>query len=321
MVSNLNTSSVPLPDREFFWRQVMENRFMALNFEPLGGTPFAATLDYLRLGNLDLMRLEASAHAVARSTQSAQTDASEFFMISYQIAGEGKLEQANRFSTQTAGDFVLYDSRRPFNMSYSSDFCKHVIRIPRAKLLAHITNPESLCAITVQKDSEAGLLLGAMLRTLFMSSSSSSICVQESLAKGLIEVAIGGLQSIPDAAIAEPSKLHSFHLQRVKLYIAENLSDPSLNIEKISVDLKLSISSLYRVFEMENMTLSQWIWNQRLEHCKRDLLARNLAHKNIGDIAFDWGFSNFAHFSRAFKKETGMTPREFRLAAQIKTRS
>jgi AraC-like DNA-binding protein len=35
---------------------------------------------------------------------------------------------------------------------------------------------------------------------------------------------------------------------------------------------------------------------------------------NIADIAFAAGYDNAPHFSRAFKRLTGMTPREYRCA-------
>jgi len=35
-------------------------------------------------------------------------------------------------------------------------------------------------------------------------------------------------------------------------------------------------------------------------------------HRKIFEIAYEWGFGSEAHFSRAFRKTFGMTPRETR---------
>ena len=35
----------------------------------------------------------------------------------------------------------------------------------------------------------------------------------------------------------------------------------------------------------------------------------------MSDIAFSWGFNDAAHFSRSFKEQYGMSPREFRQQA------
>jgi AraC-like DNA-binding protein len=37
-----------------------------------------------------------------------------------------------------------------------------------------------------------------------------------------------------------------------------------------------------------------------------------LRNRSVAEIAFSWGFTSQAHFSRAFRAQTGLTPRDFR---------
>ncbi|HEV8315310.1 MAG TPA: helix-turn-helix domain-containing protein, partial [Burkholderiaceae bacterium] len=63
------------------------------------------------------------------------------------------------------------------------------------------------------------------------------------------------------------------------------------------------------------------IWLQRLDACERALAGAGSAGRTITEIAYAAGFSDAAHFSRAFQQRFGMTPRAYRrrhgLAAQM----
>ena len=48
----------------------------------------------------------------------------------------------------------------------------------------------------------------------------------------------------------------------------------------------------------------------RLDGCRGDLARQS--DRTISEIAFAWGFSSSAHFSRAFRKRFGVTPTAFR---------
>ena len=56
----------------------------------------------------------------------------------------------------------------------------------------------------------------------------------------------------------------------------------------------------------------RWVWTERLKKIAKELGNPALSHLSVSSIAFDWGFSDAAHFSRAFKAAFGMTPRNFR---------
>lgn len=312
MHSTLTTRTMPQGERVEFWRETIGEMFVPLEFEADDTGAFCADLQHAPMGVLDLMTLSPSAHTVIRSERLARQSDADYFMVSYQISGQGLLRQGDREARQNAGDFVLYDSTRPFQMGYAADFSKHILRIPRSLLNAHFSSPERLCGLTIHAQSGPGILLGGMLNSLANSGGGMAPQVVEPIANALIELVIGGLQSLPQADQCEPSKLQAFHLARVKSYILQNLGDACLNMEKVAQALRMSVSSLYRVFENEPQPLAQWIWSQRLQLCQRDLKNPALKGRNIGDIGFDWGFSNCTHFSRAFKRETGLTPKEFR---------
>jgi AraC family transcriptional activator of tynA and feaB len=57
---------------------------------------------------------------------------------------------------------------------------------------------------------------------------------------------------------------------------------------------------------------SEYVMERRLDGAAADLRDPALAAKDIGTIAFDWGFSDSSHFTRRFKQRFGCRPRDWR---------
>jgi len=71
-----------------------------------------------------------------------------------------------------------------------------------------------------------------------------------------------------------------------------------------------SLSTFKREFSRTfNTTPAKWIRERRLSWAAQ--LLRN-SNKNITEITYDSGYDSLSHFSSLFRKQYGMTPREYR---------
>ena len=95
-------------------------------------------------------------------------------------------------------------------------------------------------------------------------------------------------------------------------FIQHRLGDPGLTPAAIAEAHHISVRYLYQVFDTHQMTVAAWIRHCRLERCHRDLANPRLCSRSIRAVAARWGFSNPAHFSRAFRAAYGMSPRDHR---------
>ncbi len=78
----------------------------------------------------------------------------------------------------------------------------------------------------------------------------------------------------------------------------------------LSEELHHDYSYLSRLFSgVEGITIEKYILSQKIERVK-ELLFYN--ESTLSEIAFKMNYSSVAHLSSQFKKETGMTPTEFK---------
>jgi AraC-like DNA-binding protein len=99
---------------------------------------------------------------------------------------------------------------------------------------------------------------------------------------------------------------------RIMNYIESHLTESTLGPVEIASALRVSVRHIHRAFANQGSTVGDWIWAQRLKHCRSDLCDPRLQTKSITEIAFYWGFNDSAHFSHAFKKQFLLCPRTFR---------
>jgi AraC-like DNA-binding protein/CheY-like chemotaxis protein len=110
-------------------------------------------------------------------------------------------------------------------------------------------------------------------------------------------------------------KENPFIIKEVTEYINENICE-KIEISTLAKIAKWSEQHFIREFtkHMER-TPYQYILHQKIEKAKVILAETN---KSITYIAYDLGFSSYSNFCVAFKKETGITPIDFKNKIKIK---
>ncbi len=93
-------------------------------------------------------------------------------------------------------------------------------------------------------------------------------------------------------------------------YIHTHYNDQNISVSGLAKDANMSEVNLNRLFrELYGMTVSAYIQRIRVQHAKT-LLENSVTH--VGEVAQATGYIDVYTFSHAFKRETGLSPTDWR---------
>ena len=107
----------------------------------------------------------------------------------------------------------------------------------------------------------------------------------------------------------EYSSIDEIFLKQAVKKVEEKLADDTFDFDQFALDMATSKSTLHRKLKtLTGLSPGEFIRNIRLKHSVQ-MLTNNMG--NISEIAFAVGFNDPKYFSRCFKIEFGMTPKEY----------
>lgn len=122
---------------------------------------------------------------------------------------------------------------------------------------------------------------------------------------------VGLLRTDKEKNKEEEMEQDRLSFERIKEIIDENLADPNISVTSIAYKLEISPSYLSRFFKKnEKIGVLDYIHKKRIEKAKELLDSdKNIKIKEVSEQV---GFYNLTTFIRVFKKNTGVTPGEYR---------
>ena len=224
-------------------------------------------------------------------------------MLWLALGGRTSFAQGGRVAKISAGDLMLHDQTQPFALEFGQHSHALMITIPRQFLASRLPSAGQLTARRVSAGTRLGAFAGSIVRQLIALDGASSGELVDRMSTSAMDLVLAALER----ELTLPLSFQDRRLADVKRYILANLDDTDLDLDTIAANQNVSIRTLNRLFAREGTTPIRWLWQQRLNAAYLALVERRT--NRVTDAAFDFGFSDTAHFSRAFRAAFGQSPR------------
>jgi AraC family transcriptional activator of tynA and feaB len=231
-------------------------------------------------------------------------------IIITQLGGVRSYCQGGNAAVLKPGDTTLVDSGDPWKSECGGTCARLYLRIPRWQVQSHLRLNCLPVLPRISGVSKSGAALFHLATSLYEEADAMSAQEAAAAVQAYLDV-LAGCLAHPEQASIELGT-YAEHRARIEQFVENHLADPSLNPAQIAAAIGVSVRHLHRIFLSKGHTVAEWVRERRLEHCRSDLVNPRLSQRNITDIAYFWGFSDSAHFSKSFKKEFGLSPRAFR---------
>ncbi|MES2272259.1 MAG: AraC family transcriptional regulator [Pseudomonadota bacterium] len=229
-------------------------------------------------------------------------------------SGTVKIVRASGSAEIRPGQAGILDSGTPFvatlKTSDEGTHSSYQVIIPPDLFLDHLQEAERLTE-PFSLTSASGQIARELLETVVKHGSTLGDKVSESLVRGMLE-AVGDHLRNSDIELPRRQKLVDRRLADIENYIKMNLADPDLSYDKVAVSCGISPRYLCFLLKSHNTSFSELVWQNRLPKARDWLISPKTRDYPIHEIAYMSGFKSAAHFSRMFRANYGMPPREFR---------
>jgi AraC-like DNA-binding protein len=314
---SFSTAQLPPSDRIDAWqwkaRQICGDCRMRFPKNLL----FHGSIDSRKIGGLEWTRFSSSAISFTKTPPETALSENRCCIFITQLRGIRRYSQLGAAVILQPGDSTLIDSGHPWSSDCPGECTRLYLRVPGWMMENRLRMSEIPVARRIPGKAGLGAILFHLTTSLYEEA--------ELLRREEGGAALEGYFEILSACIGHLEGARGIRQERTELssriqaFIEGHLAEPSLGPVEIASAAGISVRHLHRLFSYKGNTVGSWIRERRLQQCRSDLADPRLRERSITEIAFLWGFSDSAHFSRCFRRQFGICPRVFRAQSGLKT--
>jgi AraC-like DNA-binding protein len=308
----VDTELVEPDQRLEYWSREAGRLFEPVTILPRTDEPYAGRIVVHNLGPVSIAHVTAAPNRCVRSLREVAASDPEEVQLHVVLRARCVVSQGHRRSVVGLGGMTSYDSSRPYRIESEGPFELFICSVPKAILGRH---GERICkstALPLPSGAGPSRILRSFLCGLGRELEQGNVGEDSADLGDCLLTMIRGIYQAPGGRRGEPRPPAAILLSEIKGFIDANLADPRLRPEMVARSHFISTRYLHKLFEGGNASVSQWIREQRLERCRRDLEDWSLSAQSVSEIASRWGLHDASHFSHAFRSRYGRSPQQVR---------
>ncbi|MCC6389970.1 MAG: helix-turn-helix domain-containing protein [Bryobacterales bacterium] len=289
-------------DRFRAWRESISVLYDVWQTKESGAGDFHASLRAYLLGGIIVSEVGFDAQILVRDRPRLSADGIDHYLV---VLHEScfVMDCPERVRT---GDVQVLDLARPY-MAQTGKSRGIAVMVPREAMRPLLPGDITLHDCTLGRETAPGRILGEYMRLLLRQAPGVHPAESRTVAHATAAMIAACLHPAAEAMGRARDPISRTQLARAKQFIERHLHSRTLCPDGISRALRLPRNRLYALFEPEG-GVCRYIWNRRLARAYRDLRDPSSRRRGIAEIAYRWGFSSAAHFSRVFRKTYGLSP-------------
>lgn len=306
----ITTNVYPKEQRRDAWRFALKRLSLTLD-EADEATLYGELIQFRSSSNIDFIR-------VTGTPQSWSIDFREqpqTYWLAMILDGTAVMRDAQGETRLSDGEMICGRGDSPVHLAFAGDNRSLVVQVPHSELSMRLKNPIGTTPRKIATDTGTARVFAGMLRSLADTILDITTDQARPIELAFPEFLVTSLlDNAPAKALGGAAGMRAALLERIFQTIEIRLSDPDLNYQQVAAEHGISPRYLQKLFESIEDSFGHYVKVRRLERCRLDLRSPLHVQKSISDILFEWGFNDSASFSRAFREQYGISPREYRKA-------
>ena len=308
-LSHWTTKGIHRSDVTDAWACALANNYGPWQVHKDVGPQFSASVKSREFNGLRVVECVCDPCTGRRLPQLIARDDEAYIGVQITKAGSETFHFGGEKVNVGPGDLLIWTSNQPTEFTVIEKLHKVSLILPLAAVQERLPRGAQFNGAMMDSRRGIGAVLFGHVASLAEQMEGLGDSDQAAVRRATLELLTAAMSHRVDAP---PRGLAMRYLKQLQDYVLLNLHDDKLTPTSIAAANHMSPRYVHMLFAQTQVSVSSWIKTQRLARCAEDLRSRIYRDTGVAEIAYAWGFSDPSHFSRAFKQQFGLNPREYR---------